>query len=292
MTSWDDGSTSMASVDLLSPASINNNNDQPSSDDSNNNMIDLLGGSDDCNNTNVTNQNNLEQIEETVEATSALSLTSSSPQEHQQQHEQQKHTVITSACQIDFDVEHVGKNKPQSKRMAIWKYGLPHQQQSSSPSLSSDGNNDAATNNNTILEHEAKLVWSTHSGKYTISVDGEEIYTSIAKGSVLEHKFKWDHTKACLGEDDNDTNVIPMRIIACRKPPTRSSKDFRCYEFIIGGKVFRDLPTIDGGEPPSPTNGEGGGGGEFENEYYNMNEGKLMSILDVIEPGWRATGFA
>ena len=40
--------------------------------------------------------------------------------------------------QIDFDVEHVGKNKPQSKRVAIWRY----QYQSN--------------------EHETKLTWSTH----------------------------------------------------------------------------------------------------------------------------------
>ena len=42
--------------------------------------------------------------------------------------------------QIDFDVEHVGKNKPQSKRVAIWRYQL------------NNGNN----------EHETKLTWSTH----------------------------------------------------------------------------------------------------------------------------------
>ena len=76
---------------------------------------------------------------------------------------------------------------------------------------------------------------------------------------------------------------------ACRKPPTRSSKDFRCYEFVIGGIVFRDLPTMDdnieGGSSPSKE--------DFDNEESAyQNSGKLMSILDVIEPGWRSDGFA
>ena len=67
---------------------------------------------------------------------------------------------------------------------------------------------------------------------------------------------------------------------ACRKPPTRSSKDFRCYEFIIGGSLFRDLPTTATRE-------------DFDNEESAyQNSGKLMSILDVIEPGWRSDGFA
>eukprot|EP00581_Thalassiosira_minuscula_P011022 CAMPEP_0183715644 /NCGR_PEP_ID=MMETSP0737-20130205/9785_1 /TAXON_ID=385413 /ORGANISM="Thalassiosira miniscula, Strain CCMP1093" /LENGTH=252 /DNA_ID=CAMNT_0025944761 /DNA_START=309 /DNA_END=1067 /DNA_ORIENTATION=+ len=185
----------------------------------------------------------------------------------------------SSIYQINFDVEHLGKNKPQSKRMAVWKYGLPR------VTASADGH--------TLACHEAMLTWSTHSGKYTISVDGEDVFTSVAKGSVLEHKWKWSHSRGCVVEDDEDGNhdqeedeeeVVPMRIIACRKPPTRSSKDFRCYEFIIGGKVFRDLPVTG-----SDRNREGG----YENEERMMyDDGKLTSILDIIEPGWKADGFA
>jgi hypothetical protein len=189
-------------------------------------------------------------------------------------------TVETSTVyQINFDVEHVGKNKPQSKRVAIWKYGVPLQ--------STDG---AATT--VVADHEAMFTWSTHSGKYTISVDGEEVSSAVAKGSVLEHRWKWSHTRSRVVEGDDDDNdggdaVVSMRVIACRKPPVRSSKDFRCYEFIIGGKVFRDLPEYD-----SAGSYEKGIRQVFKNEEDSCNDGKLKSILDVIEPGWRASGFA
>ena len=208
---------------------------------------------------------------------------------------------------MDFDVEHVGKKKPQSKRVATWRYGM------------------SVTSGNGISSielHEAKLVWSTHSGKYAISVDGEEVSSAVAKGSVLEHKWKWNHPKGVVvvgddGDDDDERDCVKMRILACRKPPVRSSKNFRCYEFIIEGKVFRDLPFHGSGSGLSRTATAAGGGGgevgEFQNEdsleedaemedggcgvdfnasSYDDDDGKLTSILDVIEPGWRSTGFA
>lgn len=187
--------------------------------------------------------------------------------------------------QINFDVEHVGKNKPQSKRVAIWRYGVSSTSSSSTTTVVSD--------------HEARLTWSTHSGKYTISVDGEEVSSAIAKGSVLEHRWRWSHAKCRVIDkddegcnDNDDDDVVAMRVIACRKPPVRSSKDFRCYEFVIGGKVFRELPVYD--VRGSHLGGKGGESGmDFQNEESAHNDdGKLMSILDVIEPGWRASGFA
>ena len=69
---------------------------------------------------------NLEQIEEV--------------QQQQTQTEESLNTIY----QIDFDVEHVGKNKPQSKRVAIWRYQM---------------NGD----------HETKLTWSTHR-KVSVSI--------------------------------------------------------------------------------------------------------------------------
>jgi len=64
-------------------------------------------------------------------------------QQQQQQQQQTEESVEKAAAdiiyQIDFDVEHVGKNKPQSKRVAIWRYQM-----------------------NNGSEHETKLIWSTH----------------------------------------------------------------------------------------------------------------------------------
>ncbi|KAL7427638.1 hypothetical protein ACHAXH_001483 [Discostella pseudostelligera] len=233
-------------------------------------------------------------------------VASSSTASTQRQQQQPSNTMTTSNpssesspfYQMDFDVEHVGKKKPQSKRVATWRYGMSVR---------------SANGVKSIEQHEAKLVWSTHSGKYAISVDGEEVSAAVAKGSVLEHKWKWCHAKGVVvdANDDTETDFVKMRILACRKPPVRSSKNFRCYEFVIEGKVFRDLPFhgSSGGMLRS-----GGGGGEFHNEdmdedddnmedsgcgadfnassYDDDDDGKLTSILDVIEPGWRSAGFA
>lgn len=233
--------TSLESVDLLSPSF---DQQQPRGSD-----------------LQLSPSNNLEQINE-QEVQQQQRRTEEAVEEAT---DNNKSSSLSIIYQIDFDVEHVGKNKPQSKRMAIWRYQM-------------NGS-----------EHETKLIWSTHSGKYTISVDGIDVYNNIAKGSVLEHKWKWSHRRGCVSNDTDDKDTVPLRVIACRKPPTRSSKDFRCYEFIIGGCVFRDLPTMEEG-PGSPTSATREDFHNEENAY--QNNGKLMSILDVIEPGWRSDGFA
>ena len=168
--------------------------------------------------------------------------------------------------QIEFDVNHIGKNKPQNKRQALWRYCI------STPEV------DGST---TIREHVAQLVWSTHSGKYAIKVDGNEVFSNVAKGSVLEHKWRWDHMNACVVDEGG----VQMRILACRKPPTRSSKNFRCYEFLLQGKVYRELPRYGSSDARNDDDA-------FQNEEREYKQGKLMTILDVIEPGWRAQGYA
>jgi hypothetical protein len=171
--------------------------------------------------------------------------------------------------QMEFDVDHLGKNKPASKRKASWQYGIKRISQSD--------------NSIKIEEHEAQLTWSTHSGRWTVTVDGNDVYAGIAKGSVLDYKWKWNHRMGCVSEEDdlenNGETIVSMRIVACRKPPVRTSKDFRCYEFVIEGKPFRHLPSVNGGSQEM----------DFENE---SNDGKLTTILDIVEPTWRASGFA
>jgi len=170
-----------------------------------------------------------------------------------------------SIYQLNFDVEHIGKKKPQSKRQATWTYGFPKNTE--------DGN--------LILEeHETRLTWSTHSGKYSIEVDGQVVFEGVAKGSVLEYKFIYNHTKGCVGDDSSQAGYTRMRIIACRKPPVRSSTNFRCYEFVIGGRVFRDLAR-------NNQYGE-----DFHNEDSMDDVGVLSSILDIVDPSWRSAGMA
>eukprot|EP00956_Cyclotella_meneghiniana_P010772 scaffold15073_cov72-Cyclotella_meneghiniana.AAC.13 len=167
--------------------------------------------------------------------------------------------------QLEFDVDHVGRNKPASKRMASFKYGIKR------------------ASSTKIEEHEAQLTWSTHSGRWCVSVDGSEVYSGQAKGSVLDYKWKWNHKKACVtdnyGMEDGEP-IVSMRMVACRKPPVRTSKEFRCYEFVIEGKPFRHLPTV----------GTGYDEMDFDNENA-ASDGKLTTILDIVEPSWRAQGF-
>ncbi|KAL3780422.1 hypothetical protein HJC23_004359 [Cyclotella cryptica] len=200
-------------------------------------------------------------------------------QDQQMQSESNCHTII---YQLDFDVDHVGKNKPASKRMATWKYGIPRS---------------SSLNNDTIIEeHQAQLTWSTHSGRWSVSVDGNDVYASQTKGSVLDYKWKWNHRAGCVVTNDESIHegepIVSMRIVACRKPPVRSSKEFRCYEFIIEGRPFRTLPAPKDARDENGSNTSfGSGGGGFENDD-NFDDGKLMSILDIVEPGWRSRGFA
>eukprot|EP00585_Thalassiosira_rotula_P024675 CAMPEP_0196231404 /NCGR_PEP_ID=MMETSP0913-20130531/2215_1 /TAXON_ID=49265 /ORGANISM="Thalassiosira rotula, Strain GSO102" /LENGTH=264 /DNA_ID=CAMNT_0041511571 /DNA_START=40 /DNA_END=834 /DNA_ORIENTATION=- len=229
------------------------------------------------------------EMSSALSAVAASAAAAASPSLLSSSSEQQPTIDPTAIYQINFDVEHLGKNKPQSKRMAIWKYGIPQESATTTTTTTNNDNNGNGSSNHkhlTIACHEAMLTWSTHSGKYTISVDGEEVFSNIAKGSVLEHKWKWSHYKGCIADDGDEEDVVPMRIIACRKPPIRTSKDFRCYEFLIGGKVFRDLPKNDLDEYC-----EGGG---YRNEESRAlgKDGKLMSILDIVDPGWRSEGFA
>lgn len=168
--------------------------------------------------------------------------------------------------QIEFDVDHVGRNKPASKRMASFKYGIKR------------------VSSTKIEEHEAQLTWSTHSGRWCVSVDGIEVYSGQAKGSVLDYKWKWNHIKACVTDNygmEDEEPIVSMRMVACRKPPIRTSKEFRCYEFVIEGKPFRHLPTV---------NGACGEEMVFENENA-ASDGKLTTILDIVEPAWKAQGF-
>jgi hypothetical protein len=176
----------------------------------------------------------------------------------------------TTIYQLDFDVDHVGKNKPASKRIGSWRYGIKRE---------------SAINNGTIIEeHEAQLTWSTHSGRWCVTVDGNEVYSGQSKGSsVLDYKWRWNHRAGCVTDEDGSEGgepIVSMRIVACRKPPVRTSKEFRCYEFVIEGKPFRHLPSLNSANSDEM---------DFENE--NCNDGKLTTILDIVEPTWRANGF-
>ena len=53
----------------------------------------------------------------------------------------------------------------------------------------------------------------------------------------------------------------------------------------------RDLPVPKNIRGENGSNTLGFDGREFENED-NFDDGKLMSILDIVEPGWRSNGFA
>lgn len=260
-------SVDMLSVDLLSGTSgdmLDNNNGSPQS--SSTAMKKQSGGEVEL----INQMNNIAVTEEQRQPMNSMPKPSSF-ENNKAQEEAPPSSSTLSIYQLNFDVEHIGKKKPQSKRQATWTYGFPKQQ-----------TQDGETNNMTLEEHETRLTWSTHSGKYSIAVDGQVVFEGVAKGSVLEHKFIYNHTKGCVGDDSSEEGYIRMRIIACRKPPVRTSKNFRCYEFVIGGRVFRDLARSN-----NPYYGE-----DFHNEDSMDDVGVLSSILDIVDPSWRSAGMA
>lgn len=250
--------------------------------------VDLLS---DCCNTGTFNDDSTSLIidnnAETEMVTVAPPTSDNSPSMNTMPAAQQLPAATTAGAapiyQMNFDVEHIGKKKPQSKRQATWTYGFPKQKTE----------NTTTTGGMVLEEHQARLTWSTHSGKYIIEVDGVVVFESCAKGSVLEHKFIYNHAKGCVGHDSTEDGYIKMRIVACRKPPLRSSTNFRCYEFVIGSTVFRDLPRMNT-TATSSNNHQHYGGEEFHNEdHYSTDDvGVLSSILDIVDPSWRSVGMA
>ena len=103
---------------------------------------------------------NLGQIQETADI-EPMAIDSPQDREAAQSQERMHQSAQSTSnktiiYQIEFDVDHVGKNKPASKRMASWKYGIPR--------------TSTSTNCTIIEEHQAQLTWSTHSGRWNCSM--------------------------------------------------------------------------------------------------------------------------
>lgn len=176
-------------------------------------------------------------------------------------------TTDIAAYRIGYEVKYTGRRKSESKRVVTWRFAL--------------GRGGRGVENGRGVEHEVQLVWSTHSGRYSVHVDGNEIKAVRAKGySILDYEWRWNFWLGKLCHDD-DEGVAKMRVVACRKAPNRSGPNFRCHELLIGGKSYFELP--------------GGESDDFDNETTNgtthIGNVGAVSILDIICPDWRGDGF-
>ena len=64
-----------------------------------------------------------------------------------------------------------------------------------------------------------------------IHLDGDEVHFSDLKGfSIIHRKL--------------EASGLHFEILACRKKPTKADSDFLCYECIINGQAFSQLPTV------------------------------------------------
>lgn len=85
----------------------------------------------------------------------------------------------------------------------------------------------------TLFPMTVTLTWSTQTGKVLIHLDGNEIDFYECKGySILQRKFESRE----LG--------IHFELLASRVAPNHADRDFLCYECIINGQAFSELPTI------------------------------------------------
>jgi hypothetical protein len=177
----------------------------------------------------------------------------------------------------NFKVNFIGKRRPKSKRQITWAFV------------------------HGTTPHTLMMTWSTRSGKVLIHLDGNEIDSSIGvlKGYSIVHR------KIPVPNEQ-----LYLEVMACAVAPNDSSDgrgrmsedDFLCYECIINGKAFSDLPLSNDpdkykllmtvpdpdGEPLTGTASDDGsedGEGDEEEEYDMPYDGKeLASVVDIVYP--------
>lgn len=124
--------------------------------------------------------------------------------------------MAISLYQVSFQEEDVAKFNKSSKTKVTWVFRA-------SPTANvGDGR-----------EHSVSLTWSKKTGKQEIEMDGtEQVWFGRHRGaSVFDQKWE--------GETAPGVS-LQFRILATCAPKLHSN--FRCYDLIINGQVFANLP--------------------------------------------------
>jgi hypothetical protein len=114
-----------------------------------------------------------------------------------------------------------------------------------------------------------------------IHLDGDEVHFSDLKGfSIIQRKF--------------EAAGLQFEILACRTAPNKADRDFLCYECIINGQAFSQLPnmsenrllmTTEDSPQPVIDDGDNYSSEEEENDetasYYDND---LCSVVDIVYP--------
>jgi len=137
------------------------------------------------------------------------------------------------------------------------------------------------------FNHTVLLTWSTQTGKVVIHLDGNEVDFDDCKGySIIQRKIESRE----LG--------LNFELLATRVAPLGAASDFLCYECIINGQAFSQLPqkndnrlimsTADSmnGQPHLVTDGDSYSTSEQEEEDaatpYSLSN--LRSVVDIVYP--------
>lgn len=109
--------------------------------------------------------------------------------------------------------------------------------------------------------HEVLLTWSLLSGKEYITLDGrEEHHNQKGRTSICDHKWT---------TRDN----YELHVVTTREPPLKSPPNFRCYELLLNGRSFFNLPK------PGQTESR------QRSTEYEIAYGAPSSIVEILYPG-------
>jgi len=189
--------------------------------------------------------------------------------------EQSSETALSVPIyQQNFEVDFIGKRRPKSKRQITWAF--VHGK----------------------IPHTLMMTWSTKSGKVLIHLDGNEIDNTMGtlKGYSIVHR-----------KMEVPSENLHLEVLACRVAPNSgggrmSEGDFLCYECIVNGKAFSDLPKANDPEAhmtvPVPADGEqlmitDGSTPSDEGEEDEEDNAEVMSyggradlssVIDIVYP--------
>lgn len=162
--------------------------------------------------------------------------------------------VSESLFKVDFVEEDAGKLRKQAKQRFTWTFqstetgAAPPPPPPPPPSedlLGSAGDFLALPPSQNITPtmpeavtktHSVCLTWSYTTGKQLVEMNGEEVWFGRKPGAAV-FSHSWTSRDGSLR----------LEILATRKAPVRNvAPDFRCHDLMINGRLFEDLPSING----------------------------------------------
>jgi hypothetical protein len=149
---------------------------------------------------------------------------------------------------VDFVEEDVGRKVKQSKKRVTWTFQLdiartvasePEAEQAPFLSDVASPPSTALVTTETktqTLAYSVSLIWSLKSGKQQVEMnDGEEQVWFDRKPGASVCSHAWT----------TRDGLLQLEVLATGRAPKRHvAPDFRCYDLMINGRAFDDLPSL------------------------------------------------